>query len=259
MTAVAAEDRHVWGDDTQLGVSSVGHGSRSRNHAVSVSEDGEVWTADVVCIAVAVICCSCTAARTCVQGKEEAEVNSCLGYECILLILKADRLRCAARSKRSRHVEDVVLAGEVVDVDHLSALIYQRDVVHYVAVVAARGLNVAGVVSPPSALIAGLCGVEWARAAVHLHAVYDAVTVGVFACWIESELFLSAVVEAIAVPIEGRVAGGFADAWSRVRIVGPLFCGAAKREQCRWDENGVDVLHEVTLGLEARVTQVSGL
>ena len=130
----AGNKRHVWADDAQLRMGCRGHwcgGSDGRTSGIG--EDGEVGIADVFGVPFTIICCGGATARTRVERKHEAEVDTGIGDEVFLFFLETDRLRSAARSESGRHVQDMVLAGEVIEVDHFAALVDECNVAHHVA------------------------------------------------------------------------------------------------------------------------------
>jgi hypothetical protein len=139
VAGVAVVDAHVGRDDTDFWVGLLGHRGGARDHILPVREDGKTGATDIVGVAGGIVCGGRPAAGTCEQREQEAKVDAGLSFKRFLVFLETDRLRSAARSKRGRHVENVVLAGEIVDVDLFSALIDQRDVLHHVAMAGAGG------------------------------------------------------------------------------------------------------------------------
>jgi hypothetical protein len=160
VAGVAVSDAHIGRDDADLWVGILGHRCGPSDHVVSICEDGKVGAADIARVAGCIISGGWPAAGTCEQREQETKLDSGLSFKRFLEFLETDRLRSAARSKRGRHVENVVLASEIVDVDIFTALIDQRDVLHHVAMAGTGGGDVAGIIASPAALVAKVIDVD---------------------------------------------------------------------------------------------------
>ena len=152
----AVEDFELVAERADFGMGLLRHGCRVLEHALAVGEDRKVWIANVVGVARDVLRRSGLTLNVFVQCEEELEAQTCLGDECVLSVVEANRLRSATASPRCGEVQHVVLAIEVPHVDGFAALVGQLNVFNGVAEVAPRGGQGARVSFAPSARVAGI-------------------------------------------------------------------------------------------------------
>ena len=101
----------------------LGQRSGPFDDAAAVGENGKVRASDVIYIFV--------------QREQELEAKTGFIDECPLDVCEANCLGGATASPRSRHEKHMVLAIEVPDVVHCTALVHQSNVVDGVAQIAA--------------------------------------------------------------------------------------------------------------------------